>query len=45
MGRTIELVDQTPEWSACFEKEAAHLALIFGPQLTNGLHNKKSKAR
>ena len=33
MGRTIEVVDQTPEWSACFEKEAAHLAVIFGPQL------------
>ena len=33
MGRTIEVVNQTPEWSACFEKEAAHLALIFGPQL------------
>jgi GrpB-like predicted nucleotidyltransferase (UPF0157 family) len=33
MGRTIEVVDQTPEWSALFEKEAAHLAVIFGTQL------------
>ena len=34
MGRTIEVVDQTPEWAAFFEKEAAHLAVIFGPHLT-----------
>ena len=33
MTRTIEVVDQTPEWSACFKKEAAHLADIFGSQL------------
>ncbi len=33
MGRTIEVVDQTLEWSAFFEKEAAHLAVIFGTQL------------
>jgi GrpB-like predicted nucleotidyltransferase (UPF0157 family) len=33
MGRTIQVVDHTPEWSAYFEKEAAHLAVIFGPQL------------
>ena len=33
MGRTIEVVDQSPEWSAFFEKEAAHFAVIFGTQL------------
>jgi GrpB-like predicted nucleotidyltransferase (UPF0157 family) len=33
MGRTIEVVDQTPEWSALFEIEAVHLAVIFGTQL------------
>jgi GrpB-like predicted nucleotidyltransferase (UPF0157 family) len=33
LARTIEVVDQTPEWSAFFENEAAHLAVIFGPQL------------
>ena len=38
MGRTIEVVDQTPEWSALFEKEAAHLAVIFGTQLVAIYH-------
>lgn len=33
MARTIEVVDHTPEWSAFFEQEAAHLAVIFGTQL------------
>ena len=33
MGRTIEVVDQSPEWSEFFEKEAAHFAVIFGTQL------------
>lgn len=33
MARTIEVVDHAPEWSAFFEKEAAHLAVIFGTQL------------
>jgi GrpB-like predicted nucleotidyltransferase (UPF0157 family) len=33
MGRTIEVVDQTPEWSEFFETEASHLAVIFGTQL------------
>ena len=33
MRRTIEVIDQTPEWSAVFEKEAAHLAVIFGTEL------------
>lgn len=33
MRRTIEVVDQTPEWSVLFEKEAAHLAVVFGTQL------------
>ena len=33
MGRTIEVVDQIPEWCAFFEKEAGQLAVIFGTQL------------
>jgi GrpB-like predicted nucleotidyltransferase (UPF0157 family) len=33
MARRIEVVDQTPEWSVFFEKEAAQLAVIFGKQL------------
>jgi len=33
MGRTIQVVDPTPEWSVFFGKEAAHLTLIFGTQL------------
>ena len=33
MGRTIEVVDHTPKWSTLFDKEAAHLAIIFSTQL------------
>ena len=33
MSRTIEVVDYRPSWSVCFNKEAAHLAGVFGPQL------------